>query len=75
MVIMAELHKSPKPAAAITPPSVFLLQCLSTKHPVKNFTEFIDHYKYFSIFVFGEHSDKNMFTIQYYKSSTFIANH
>ena len=32
----------------------------ATEHCVKNFAEVVCHYKYFSNFVFGEHSDKSI---------------
>ena len=39
---------------------VYIHQISSEGHFIKNFAEFICHYKNFSNFVFGEHSDKSI---------------
>lgn len=52
-------HPAP---TVIIPFPVFACICKSssTEHGVKNLAEFIGHYKYFSNFVFGEHSDNGI---------------
>ena len=38
----------------------WLFKSSAGEHGIKNFAKFIVHYEYFSIFVFGEHSDKSI---------------